>query len=292
MEKRILVTGMTGNVGSEVAKYLDAINYPFLAGVRNVEKAKIEYGDSVPLVEFDFEKGETFEAAFANVDKMFLVRPPALTDFKHQMKPAIDYAVSAGVKHITFLSLMGIERNPIPPHYKIEKYLQSLGIAYTFLRPSFFMQNLHQAHCYDIKEHNDIYIPSGKAKVSFIDTRDIGEIGAKTLVEPGHEDKAYTLTGSQALTYYDAAEIFSQVLGRKIIYSDPAPLKFRRTMMERGIDKNFANVMVALYLTTKLGMAKRVTEDAEAILGRSPRSLREYIEDHAHYWQPSSNQAK
>ncbi|OEH86425.1 hypothetical protein BHU72_13485 [Desulfuribacillus stibiiarsenatis] len=285
MADKILVTGMTGNVGNEVAIHLHKSSYPFVAGVRNVEKAQKQFEEQYEYVAFDFERPETFPNAFQGVTKMFLVRPPALANFEKQMKPVLDYAKQAQIQHITFLSLMGIEKNPIPPHYKIEKYIQKSGIPYTFLRPSFFMQNLNQAHVYDIKELNDIYIPSGKAKVSFIDTRDIGEAGAITLMELGHEHKCYTLTGGESIDYYQVADIFSEVLDRKIIYSNPAPLAFRRTMINRGIDKGFANVMVALYLTTKLGMAKKVTPDLEIILGRAPRTVREYTEDHRHFWE-------
>ena len=67
------------------------------------------------------------------------------------------------------------------------------GIPYTFIRFSFFMQNLSTTHAQDIKERNDLFIPSGKARISFIDTRDIGEIIGRCLVEKGHENKAYTI---------------------------------------------------------------------------------------------------
>lgn len=285
---KILITGMTGNVGSEVAHSLYNKGIPFEAGVRNLEKAKQEFGSHYEYVEFDFLNPLTFVKAFENITSLFLVRPPALGDFQ-QIKPVIDFAVDSGVKRIVFLSLMGIERNPIPPHYKIEKYIRSLNISYTFLRPGFFMQNLNQAHCQDIKDHNDIYIPAGHAKVSFIDARDIGEIAAKTLSEPGHENKSYTLTGKEALRYNQVAAIFSYVLKREVTYSNPSPLRFRKTMIDRGVDKKFVNVMVGLYLTTRMGMAKAVTPDTEVLLGRSPRTVTEYVRDYSQHWEEQMN---
>ncbi len=71
------------------------------------------------------------------------------------------------------------------PHHKIEKIIRELEIPYTFIRPSFFMQNLNTTHQKDIKENHDLFIPAGKSKTSFIDTRDIGEV-AVTCLTDGH----------------------------------------------------------------------------------------------------------
>ncbi|MDW7651587.1 MAG: SDR family oxidoreductase [Bacillota bacterium] len=285
MGKKVFITGMTGNVGSEVAHALYKMGYPFSAGVRNIRQAREIFGSQYEYVEFDFLNPSTYAGALAGSDKLFLIRPPALADFRRQIRPFLDFAVQAGVKRIVFLSLMGVERNPIPPHYRIEKYIRSLQIPYTFLRPSFFMQNLHQAHCEDIKKRSNIYIPAGRAKISFIDTRDIGEIGAKVFWDPIHENQAYTLTGQDALNYEQVAEIFTSVLGRKIIYANPSPFAFRKAMIGRGVDKKYVNVMVALYLTTRMGMAKAVSADTADLLGRAPGTVRNYVQDYARYWE-------
>ncbi len=285
MNSTILITGITGNVGSDVANHLLKLKVPFKAGVRDIQKARKALGSEIEFVEFDFEAPETYDYALKDVNKIFLMRPPALADVEKQIKPFIDFAALKGIEQIVFLSLMGIEKNPIPPHYKIEKLILKSGISYTFLRPSFFMQNLNTTHCFDIKERNDIFIPCGKAKVSFIDTRDIGEVGAIALLEDKHKNKAYTLTGGEALDYYQVADSFTAILGRKITYSNPSPLKFRKTMIQRGIKKEFANVMVMLYITTRLGMAKSVTNDLEMILNRKPASIEQYIRDYYDCWK-------
>ncbi len=282
--KKVLVTGITGNVGSEVARFLKEADYPFKAGVRNIEKAKKALGEDLDYVTFDLEDESTFEEALKDVDKVFLIRPPAISD-PEKMVPFINKTQEMKIEQLVFLSLMGIERNPIPPHYKIEKYILKSGIPYTFLRPSFFMQNLDTTHRDDIKERNEIFIPAGNAKVSFIDARDIGAVGAKTLIEKGHENKSYTLTGSEALDYYEVAKIFSKVLGREIKYTNPPSLKFRKVMIERGVPKEFANVMVGLYFSTKMGMGKKVTAELETLLGRKAISVEQYVKDYVSLWQ-------
>jgi uncharacterized protein YbjT (DUF2867 family) len=154
-----------------------------------------------------------------------------------------------------------------------------------YIRPSFFMQNLSTTHAEDIKLRDDLFIPSGRAKISFIDTRDIGDIIGRTLVEEGHENKAYAITGSEAITYFRVADSMTRILGRKIAYSNPGLFKFRKDMINRGIKKEFATVMMVLYLTTKLGMANHVTDTAEVLLKRKPRTIEEFIKDYVEVWK-------
>lgn len=279
----ILVTGISGNVGSAVVDYLSDKKISFKAGVRNIKKYRDVY-PTYNIVEFDFEKQETYKNALSNVEKVFLIRPPQLTDVDRIFKPFIEVCKEKGTKQIVFLSLLGVEKNPFPPHHKIEKAILKSGISYTFIRPSFFMQNLSTTHAEDIKKRDNIFIPSGKANLSFIDTRDIGEIIGKTLTEEGHKNKAYTLTGPEAVDYYKVAKIMSKVLKRNITYSNPGLIKFRKEMIKRGVRKEFTNVMTVLYLTTKLGMAKQVTDTAEKILKRKPRSIDDFIRDYKDIW--------
>ena len=284
MGNKVLVTGITGNVGYDVGKGLLKRSVKIKGAVRNPDKARETGLDGVEYVRFDFQDTSTYKEALKDVSKIFLMRPPQIADPKSQVKPFIEEAKKKGVEQIVFLSLMGIEKNPIPPHYKIEKYIRESEIPYTFLRPSFFMQNLNSTHCEDIRDRDDIFIPAGKSKSSFIDTRDIGEVGAIVLTEEEHKNKAYTLTGSEALDYYEVAKIFSEVLGRDIEYSNPSPLKFKKIMLQRGMDKDFVNVMVALYFTTRIGMAKRVTLDLEKLLKRKPTTVKQFIKDHVDCW--------
>ncbi len=100
----------------------------------------------VELMEFDFLRHHTFEHALDGVQKVFLMRPPQLGKPKHDMQPFMDEMKKRKLEHIVFVSLMGVEKNPIVPHRKIEDMIRESGIGYTFLRPGFFMQNLNTTH--------------------------------------------------------------------------------------------------------------------------------------------------
>ncbi|NJN81933.1 MAG: SDR family oxidoreductase [Caldilineaceae bacterium] len=276
----ILVTGATGNVGGEVAKLLAAAGADVRAGVRQPQK----WSGSGDPVAFDFLDAATHRAALDCVDKLFLVRPPALAKPEHDIVPFVDGAVASGVEQIVFLSLLGVENNPFVPHRKIEAHIRLTGVPYTFLRAGFFMQNLNTAQLADICDHDEIFVPAGNGKTSFIDVRDIAAVGVKALTEPGHAYCAYPLTGDEALTYGQVAAQMTEVLGRPIRYPNPSPLAFIQRWRKRDETLSFILVMTALYTVTRLGRAGLVTEDLRRLLGRPAISMRQYIEEYQAFW--------
>lgn len=279
MGELILVTGASGNVGREVIRALAGRGASARAAMLN--SAGNPPGMAAEVAPFDFTDPSTFPAAFGGATRLFLVRPPAISNVKRDIQPAIDFAARAGLKQIVFLSLIGAERNRLTPHARIEKLLQKSGVPWTMLRCGFFMQNLDTTHRADIVEHDDIFIPAGGGRTAFIDVRDIGAVAARALTEPGHENQAYSLTGSEALSYAEVAAIMTEELGRPITYSDPSPLAYARRFGERGYARGYVNVMQGVYLTTRLGLAATIYPDAAALLGRPPITLRRYVRDYA-----------
>ncbi len=146
------------------------------------------------------------------------------------------------------------------------------------------MQNLSTTHRLDIKEYGQIYVPAGKGKTSFIDVRDIAAVAAKTLMEDGHENKAYPLTGDIALDYSQVAVIFSGVLGRRITYPNPSILAFARRMRQRGLNWSYIGVMIGIYTTARLGLAGGVTSDAHDLLGRPTITMQQFVQDYGDCW--------
>lgn len=283
---KYLVTGATGNIGKYVVEELIDLGKSVKVAVHNIEKAKVLFKDkkNVELVKFDFLDKKTFKTALEGVTGIFLVRPPQLAEPKKDMLPFLEAAKEKKVEKIVFVSLLGVEKNPIVPHRKIEDIIKTLGVPYVFLRPSFFMQNLNTNHREEIKKRDELYIPAGKAKTSFIDTRDIGRAAAISLIDEKYENTAITLTGKEAIDYYEVSKTLSEVLKRNIEYKNPNLLKFRKERIDRGTPKKFANVMTLLYLMTKLGTAKDITYDLEKLIGREPISFKQYVMDHKDYW--------
>jgi uncharacterized protein YbjT (DUF2867 family) len=284
MSSKILVTGATGNVGAEVVRLLCQDRHPVKVALRDCNAVNDSFSADVERVYFDFEKPETFRAAFQDVSKLFLMRPPAIAKTKQYINPAIDAAKEAGIQQVVFLSIQGAEKNPVVPHAQIEAYIQSIRLPYTFLRASFFMQNLSTTHQPDIKNYREIFVPAGSGRTSFIDVRDIAAVAAKILTEFGHENKSYELTGDKALDYYEVAHIFTNILSRSIIYTDPPIILFAFRMHQRGLKASFILIMIAIYTATRLGLAEKVTEDTKNLLQREPISMEKFVEDYQSCW--------
>ncbi len=276
----VLITGASGNVGNYVVKELLDMGEDVVAAGTDIKKLIKKFGEKVEPVHFDFTDKNTFQNALKNVDRVFLMRPPHLGK-PEDLYPFIDAMKANNVKLVSFLSLMGVENNTIPPHHKIEKYIEKAEIPYAHVRPGFFMQNLSGIHSVEIREKDEIFIPAGKSKTSFIDAKDIGLSIATLLHNPEkYKNTAHTITGPEGLDYYQVAEILSRVTRRKITYSNPGFLKYRSYYIKkRGLDKGYVNVTVALYFMTRMGTAKEVTDGFFSLTGKKARTLEDFTRD-------------
>lgn len=280
---KVLVTGAIGNVGKYVIKALLDKGEHVVAGDINMDRIRDLFGDEVEATRLDFTDIKTFDKALKGVDRVFLMRPPHLGR-PEDLYPFINAMKSHPIKLVSFLSLMGVEKNTIPPHHKIENYIENVDLPYAHIRPGFFMQNISGIHALEIKEKNEIFIPAGKSKTSFIDAADIGFSVATLLHEPEkYKNTAHTITGPESLDYDEIATIISEVTGQKVIYTKPGFLKYRSYYIKnRGLDKSYVNVTIALYFMTRMGTAKRVTNEFYQLTGRKPRSFREFAGENVH----------
>lgn len=277
---KVLVTGASGNVGCYVVKELLKMGENVVAAGTDINKLREMFGEKIETVEFDFTKPQTFDRVLNEVDRIFLMRPPHLGK-PEDMYPFIDVTKKHPIKLVSFLSLMGVENNTIPPHHKIEKYIERMGIPFAHIRPGFFMQNVSGLHSEEIKDKDKIFIPAGKSKSSFIDAADIGLAIATVLHESEkYVNTAHTITGPEALDYYQIAGILSKVTGRKISYDKPGYLKYRNYYInKRGLDKRYVNVTIALYFITRMGAAKDVTCEFYNLTGKYPRTFEDFARE-------------
>jgi len=271
--KSVLVTGSTGNVGSEVVGRLVERGAPIRAAVRPGRPRQLASSDC--SVEFDFEDPATFEEALVNADRVFFMRPPHISDAA-AMRPFVEAMRAHEVEHVVFLSVQGAGTNPFVPHHGIEALLKKSGLNWTFLRPSFFMQNLSTTHLADIRDRGEIYVPAGNGRTNFVDVADIAEAAAICLTTPGHAGKAYEITGSEALTYEQVAGTLSEACGRSIVYPRPSTRQFKTRMKDLGHPDDFVSVMSSIYAIAKFGLAAGTSDDLEKLLGRNPTTLAEW----------------
>jgi uncharacterized protein YbjT (DUF2867 family) len=282
----VLVSGATGNVGSQIVQRLLAADIPVRAGASSAEAVRSRFGDQVEAVTLDFTDSATWERAYSGVHQMFLMRPPHLGKPKKQMLPSLEAAKAAGVRHVVLLSLQGAERNNLVPHHALEDWLRESGLSWTFVRAAFFMQNLTTTHLTDVRDRDTIMVPAGDGATAFVDVHDVAAVSVQALLHPEeHHSTAWTPTGPQALTYAEVASILTDVLDRPISYPRPGLMRYaRHARMVLHIPWGMVGVTCAIYTIARLGRAGGLTNDVRDVTGLDPVSFREFADREATLW--------
>ena len=172
-------------------------------------------------------------------------------------------------------------------HGEEEKIIENSGIPYTFLRPPAFMQNFVTQFGHTIRSQNAFYVPAADAKISFIDARDISTVATAILTNSNHEmrqyhkNKTYDITGRDALSYGQVAEILSNEVGRKISYVDITEDDARKGMIQIGVENWSIDIMMELFRIIRAGYGSETTNEVEHITGRKPKSFTQFASDYA-----------
>jgi uncharacterized protein YbjT (DUF2867 family) len=291
MAETILVTGATGTVGSEVVKQLLSAK----GERKDIKVAAPSANDStfrnlgVQALELDYNKPDTISTALRGVDKLFLLTPfqSNMVDLTSNL---VNEARKAGVKYIVKQSVLGADAEPgITPtrlHRQAEKIIEESGIPFTFLRPNFFMQNFVTFYSNFIKTQGAFYVSAGDAKASFVDVRDIAAVAVQALSgsksgESKHIGKAYDITGAEALSYGEAAEILSKVLAKKVNYVNISDEDARKGMKDMGADEWTINSMIELFGITRAGYLSEISPAVEQVTGNKPTTFSQFARDYA-----------
>lgn len=281
----ILVLGATGTVGGELVRQLVARNQRVRAGSRDPGRAADLLSAGAEVVELDLERPGTFAPALQGVDRVFLVARPGDEHPEVLACPLIDELRRHPVRHVVNLSALGAERRPDFGLRRVERYLESSGIASTHLRPNWFFQifssgPLHEA----ILRRGVIGVPAASARISFVDARDVAAVAAVALTRPGHAGKAYALTGAAAYDHADVANAISEVAGRRVAYHPIDEETAGRALRASGLPPEWVERLIGFYRLVRRGMCAPVSPDTARVLGRAPLSLRRFVADYQQRW--------
>ena len=278
----VLVTGGTGAVGSELLRLLSQAGVATRALTRNPKKAPTLPG--ITWVGGDLAKPETLTPAFEGAQKLFL-----LTSYYEDMVTlqhnAIAAARAAGVTHVVKVSAFAASDHSRAPigrwHYQVEKELEESGLGWTILRPHHFMQNLLAQAEYIIKD-GVVYSASGDGKIPYIDPRDIAAVAFVTLTQPGHLGKKYVLTGGEAISYRQAAEIIGATIGKPVRFVDESPEQARARRVREGLPPAVIESALAISAYQRAGgKTVTITNTIADLTGRPPRTVGEFVREHA-----------
>ncbi len=279
----ILITGATGNIGFEVIRFLNKIDTSnkIIAGVRNIDKAKQIFKEysNLNFVHFDFEDSDTFETALSDIDRIFLLRPPHISDVDKYFRPLIEKISKSNIREIVFLSVQGVEKSKVIPHNKIEQLIKEYELDYIFLRPAYFMQNLTTTLIEDIRTKREIILPSGKAKFNWIDIENIGEAGAILLdkfVE--YKNQAFEITGLENESFEKVTSLINNAIDTPIKYRNVNPFRFFRIKKLEGMKNGMIIVMILLHFLPRFQKEPNISGFYKQLTGKTPTDLKTFIE--------------
>ena len=278
----ILVTGGTGGIGSELLRLLSQAGVGAHALTRNPHKTQKLSG--ITWIPGDLARPETLTTAFDGAKTLFLLTSyyEDMIELQHN---AIVAARAAGVTHVVKVSAFSASDHSKAPigrwHYQVEKELQESGMGWTILRPHHFMQNL-LAQAEYISKDGVVYSASGDGKIPYIDFRDIAAVAFVTLTQPGHVGKKYVLTGSEAMSYRQAAEIISAAISRPLRFVDESPEEARVRRVREGMPPAVIESALAIAAYQRAGgKTVTITSTVADLTDRPPRTVAEFAREYA-----------
>jgi uncharacterized protein YbjT (DUF2867 family) len=281
---RILVVGASGSVGRGAVDELRARGARFAAATRDPGRARERLGSGTELVALVAGDPASLSKALGGAGALLLVPPETAGDRKRELARRVAGAAArAGVRRIACVSGLSAIRDEASISRQVERDVEAAGMAWTHLRPNFFMQNYHTVYRESVRR-GVIDFFTGAGRTSLVDARDVGAAAAAVLSEPGHEGRAYVLTGAEALDHAEVAAILSRALGRDVRYTARSHEDTRTALRAAGLPEAAIEASLARYREVEAGAFAAVTPALGQLLGRAPRSFASYAREHAQHW--------
>jgi uncharacterized protein YbjT (DUF2867 family) len=292
----VAVTGATGTVGRHVLRELNRLQGSVT--VRGLTRDPDRAASSSPSTDpsrgsapewsrFSFTDPDNWDGAFTGAQAVFVVRPPELIHVTRDLLPALERARNLGVTRMVLLSVLGAQRNPLLPHRRIERWLETSGTAPTSLRAANFMQNLAEVHAADIRDRDELVVPAGDAAMSYVDARDVAAAAARCLVDVAPTRGAWDLTGPAAVTHHEVADALASALGRPIRDTRPSLVRYWIHARRTGMAPGLIAATSVLYTLARVGVGGRTSTDTAAVLGRPPGDIAAFARDYRATWTRS-----
>jgi uncharacterized protein YbjT (DUF2867 family) len=279
--KRVLVTGATGHIGSEVVSQLRGTGCQVHAMSRNPCAASLPA--DIDLVRGDLSAPDTLDACLDGVDSVFLVWMAPLA----AAEPALQ-RIAAHARQIVLLT--SPHRTPHPffeqpnglraIHAGVEQLIEASGLRWTFLRPGPFAINSREWWGRQLGEGDVVRWFYGDAETAPVHERDIAAVAVRALCGDGHDGREYVLTGPASLTQREQVQIIGGVVGRTLRFEELARESARALMLSMMFPPPAADMLLDAYAAA-VGQPALVSSTVLEVTGSPARSFRDWALDHA-----------
>ena len=276
---RILVTGVTGMFGGEVARQLVAKRIPIRILVRDPSKVP-QLDKSVEIFTGDFINTGALAAALNGIEKLYLASYDKPELIEHQAN-VLAVAKQCEVQHVVRLSSAGTEENNELPdlyrHAVCERQLEESGLGFTHLKPMWVMRNFES-----FVVNDRIRLPAGEGRLGLVDHRDVATVAVAALTTSGHEGKAYELA-TESLSHSEVADQLSEATGRSITYENISPEAYEQQLLSDGYLKDDIDTLQGLLSDVRKGINSdtNVTDTVKEVLGRPGITFKQFAQDYA-----------
>ena len=271
---KIGVTGATGQLGRLVVEKLkqkvaaDSV----VALVRNPEKAA-DLG--VEARAFDYTQPETLVASLKGIDKLLLISGNEIGQRLPQHKAVIEAAKQAGVKQITYTSILHADSSPLGlagEHLGTEVAIKESGLTYTILRNGWYTEN-YTGSAKGAVGAGAFIGNAGDGKIASAARVDYAEVAAVVLAGEGHENKTYELAGDEAYTLTELAEEISRQTGKTVPYNNLTEAEYSGILKSFGLPDGLAEMLADSDTGASKGGLFDDTKQISALIGRPTTPL-------------------
>jgi uncharacterized protein YbjT (DUF2867 family) len=278
----ILITGATGNIGSQLVGFLANKG----ASLRVVSRDENKVADLDPGIERsigDREDPLVVQQALQGIDQVFML--PVVLDLDHKAdRLLINEAKRAGVSHIVMISSGIVSSNPKNPigalHREVELLIEESGVPWTVLRPGGFMSNTIRFWGDTIKSQGKVFNPTGDGKFAPISPSDIAAVAAVALTTNGHQGKIFDLTGPELLSNPDQVRILSKVIGKPIECVDIPVEAAANGLKSNGFPAPLVEGMFDVWSRTRSGEGAYLNNEVEQLTGRPAQTFETWCYEH------------
>jgi NAD(P)H dehydrogenase (quinone) len=287
----IALTGVTGTLGGRVAERVSAAtDEPLRLVVRDAARAPDLPGAEVVENPGGYADGAGFRAALTGVDTLFLVSAAEAEDRLQQHLTAVEAAAAAGVRRIVYTSFVGAH-HPDPTftlvrhHAATEEAVRATGVRHTVLRHNMYADFVP---FFAVREGDGAVIaaPAGDGRTGFVSRDDLADVATAVLLRDDDEldGQALEVTGPEALTLAEAAEVLTEVTGIPTEYRPQTTEEAWATRRPSGHPDWEIEGWVTSYLAIAAGELAAVTDVVPRLTGHPARTVAEHLRAHPEDW--------
>jgi NAD(P)H dehydrogenase (quinone) len=277
----LAITGSTGALGGRVATALAERGTEQRLIVRAAERAPQLEGTEIREVPGGYADPAGVGAALDGIETLFLVSGEEAPDRVAQHRAAIEAAAGAGARRIVYTSFLGAAEDSTfllgRDHWATEQAIRDAGLAFTFLRDSFYMDFIP----YFAGPERTFRGPAADGRLSPVSRDDVAAVAVEVLGDPGaHEGKTYALTGPDLFTLTEAAERMAAYTGEPYSYVVETTEEAWASRRPTGAPDWMIEAWISTYVAIADGSLDLVSGDVEAVTGRPPLTLEQTLDTH------------